>query len=413
LPPASTQKTLTTAAALMVLGRDFHYQTIIGTDGILHGDTLDGDLIIHGEGDPTLGSSHFSDDGFADVLHSILNLLQGAGVKHITGDIIGDASFYDKSTIPRSWPFLHIGNYYGAFCAGLNFNDNQHFLRFKQSATPGALIKEFKIDPEVPQLNIESLVTSGEFGSGDEAYIMGAPFQYNRYVQGTIPPGKALFTIKGSLPDPALFMAYHLKTFLVSHGITIKGQYASLYGQPRELVRVFGTTESPELQEIVDVTNQKSVNLFAEGLGLRSARQLDLDTDDWLLEFWKQKQIDMSGCHFYDYAGLAPDNALTAQSVVQILSLIYQQKDLWPVFLGSLSVAGEVGTLASMFKHSPAKGRIRAKSGLINGVRSYAGYMQSRSGRWYAFDIMTHNPDCGGIRNKLEVWLDDLYLSLP
>lgn len=415
LPPASTQKILTTAAALLTLGGEFEFETDVQIAGAIEDSTLKGDLIIRGFGDPALGSSHFVQDGFEGVFGVITQMLRQAGIHQISGDIIGDAGYYSPNTIPRSWPFQHLGNYYGAFATGLNFFDNQFFLKFQQRSNPGEPIVDLTIEPGVPGLTIRSYVKSGPPGSGDEAYIMGAPFQTNRYVQGTIPPGNGLFTIRGSLPDPALFLTYHLKNYFETNGIQVNGTFRSSYGAELKTNRSLGIIRSPSLSEIVTVTNQKSVNLFAEALGLRSMKNYAMDTDDWLLDFWKEKGIETSGCHFYDFAGLAQDNALNARTMLEILRYTYHERAIWPLFLRSLAVAGEQGTLRSMFRGTAAKGKVYAKSGLINGVRSYAGYMESSSGKWYAFDLMTYNPDCdsGTVRRKLENWMEKLYIALP
>jgi D-alanyl-D-alanine carboxypeptidase/D-alanyl-D-alanine-endopeptidase (penicillin-binding protein 4) len=125
--------------------------------------------------------------------------------------------------------------------------------------------------------------------------------------------------------------------------------------------------------------------------------------------------VDMRGCRFKDYSGLSPFNAISAQAMVEILQHIHQNQIIWPAFLQSLAIAGQTGTLRSFLKSTKAEGRVFAKSGLISGVRSYAGYMVSESGKWYAFDIMTHNSACGAqqVRKKLEQLLETLYLSLP
>ena len=65
--PASNLKLITTAAALDGLGPGFRYTTGLYLDGEVRGTTLDGNLIIRGSGDPTLGSTRFgSDDPLRD-----------------------------------------------------------------------------------------------------------------------------------------------------------------------------------------------------------------------------------------------------------------------------------------------------------------------------------------------------------
>ncbi|MBK8502811.1 MAG: D-alanyl-D-alanine carboxypeptidase/D-alanyl-D-alanine-endopeptidase [Saprospiraceae bacterium] len=414
LPPASTQKILVTALALKVMGADFQFQTRIGHTGTIRHDTLFGNLIIRGFGDPSLGSAHFPETAWNDVMEALVKFVSDKGIRHIAGTIIGDASFYGLDAIAQTWPYQDLANYYGAFCTGLNFHDNKHSLHFKQNLTPGAEVNQLEIAPEVPGLSIRSLVKTGPRGSGDEAYIMGAPLQTNRYVRGTIPPGSGTFTIEGSLPDPPYFLAYHLKKNLAARGIS-SGEIQANYENTLDVVEWFGTLNSPALRRIVNLTNQNSINLFAEALGMRAQDSLAVKNGDWMIDFWAEKKVDMRGCHFEDYSGLSPFNALSAQAMVQILRIIHEDQTIWPDFLESLAVAGQSGTLRSFLKSTKAEGRVFAKSGLISGVRSYAGYMVSESGKWYAFDIMTHNSACGAqqVRKKLEQLLETLYLSLP
>lgn len=413
LPPASTLKILTTAAGLSALGPQFRFRTEVGYTGYLRNDTLYGDLIIKGFGDPTLGSSYFTETGFGKTLVEIGKDVSGAGITYISGRVIGDGSHHSLSTIPRNWPFQDMGNYYGAFCAGLNFHDNLHTLDFIQKSVPGLVVDPIRIKPEVPSLQVQSLVTTGGWGSGDQAYIMGAPFQSNRFVQGTIPPGKGIFSIKGSLPDPALFCAYHVRKHLLSVGIQVTGFAGSVYVRSDQLINSLSTLSSPILKEIVKVTNQKSINLFAEGIGLQFTDQGLKTGDHPLITFWEGKGVDMTDCRFSDYSGLAPDNMLTSRTMVNILRYVYHDMELWPAFHESLAVMGKSGTLQYMLKNTRAEGKIFAKSGLIKGVRTYAGYLISTSGRWYAFSLMTLNPSCDSqqVRKKLEQLLETLYLS--
>ena len=326
LPPASTLKVLTTAAALKSLGPDFRFFTEIGFEGHVKTDTLFGDLIIKGGGDPTLSSSYFPIPLDRNAFNRIRYALKKEGIHVITGDIVGDASFYPVSNIPSTWPYQDLGNYYGAFCAGLNYHDNQYFLTFKQEPTPGDQVTQLKIRPPVPYLKIESFVHSGRRGSGDNAYIMGAPFQNNRFVTGTIPPGQGDFTIKGSVPDPAMFFVSALKTNLQANDMKVEGKAVSTYLPQKNLLQALDTLWSPPLSKIIAITNQQSVNLFAEGIGqyLSSTMNSIMNSKaDWLSAYWTDQGVDMHSAHFSDFSGLAPDNAISSETMVRILRNIY------------------------------------------------------------------------------------------
>ena len=70
--PASVTKLITTATALELLGGDFQFSTYIETNGTIVGGVLNGDLIIRGGADPTLGSIHLGDRAFLDYFVKVI-----------------------------------------------------------------------------------------------------------------------------------------------------------------------------------------------------------------------------------------------------------------------------------------------------------------------------------------------------
>jgi D-alanyl-D-alanine carboxypeptidase/D-alanyl-D-alanine-endopeptidase (penicillin-binding protein 4) len=81
------------------------------------------------------------------------------------------------------------------------------------------------------------------------------------------------------------------------------------------------------------------------------------------------------------------------------------------VFYESLPIAGKTGTLSSMFEGTIAEGNLRAKSGSLNRVRCYAGYLTTKAGKEVAFAIMVNNFACSQseIKNRIEKLLLSLY----
>ena len=178
----------------------------------------------------------------------------------------------------------------------------------------------------------------------------------------------------------------------------------------RQNIQILDEMFSPKLLDIVKVTNQRSVNLFAQSLGHMAMQKNGLEDD---IIYWEDRGIDMIGCRTSDFAGLAPDNAITSKAMVKILAWVQEDSNRFEEFKSTLAIAGESGTLRSLLRNSPSRGHIFAKSGLIAGVRSYAGYVHRPDGRWIAFSILTHNPSCGGqvVRKKLAQLMETMYLS--
>src|SRR6201999_2175116 len=103
MAPGSTLKTVTTITAFNLLGKDFVYQTQFGYNGTISGGNLNGDVIIKGTGDPTLGSPRWETTKEQHILNEMVSALRAVGVSHINGRIIGDDSIYGPQTIPDGW----------------------------------------------------------------------------------------------------------------------------------------------------------------------------------------------------------------------------------------------------------------------------------------------------------------------
>lgn len=90
LTPASTTKLFYTYAALKILGPSYKIPTSIYTDGAVSSNgVLNGNLYIVGKGDCLLTT--------ADI-EQIADQIRNAGVTSISGNIIGDGSFFDGVT---------------------------------------------------------------------------------------------------------------------------------------------------------------------------------------------------------------------------------------------------------------------------------------------------------------------------
>jgi D-alanyl-D-alanine carboxypeptidase/D-alanyl-D-alanine-endopeptidase (penicillin-binding protein 4) len=94
LLPASNEKLATTYAALSALGPSFRIETDVLGDGVLKGATWKGDLVLKGYGDPSLSS--------AEIL-SLARQVAAAGIRHVTGRVLGDESWFDERRTGVGW----------------------------------------------------------------------------------------------------------------------------------------------------------------------------------------------------------------------------------------------------------------------------------------------------------------------
>ncbi|QJW89424.1 D-alanyl-D-alanine carboxypeptidase/D-alanyl-D-alanine-endopeptidase [Spirosoma taeanense] len=425
LPSASTLKLITTATALAVLGGNYTYTTFLEYDGRVQDSILIGNLYVRGTGDPSLGSWRFTNYyDLSALLKSWSDAVRAAGIRRIQGAVVGDASLYPDLTTPGTWPFGDLGNYYGASLSALNINENLYRVFFNVGRSIGAAASVARTDPSLPYLTFRNSVTTDARNTGDQVNIYGAPFQNQQWLTGKVPMGEPAneFSVKGSLPDPAYFAAHALREQLQQNNIPVSEQPLSVGGgQPITFPTggsrtILSQHKSPVLTELVQQTNFQSINLYAEALLRTTALSLDKrvrSTEaslEALITFWKNKGVNLDGFRIRDGSGLSTVGALTADNMTGILSAMGREK-AFPQFYETIPVVGQTGTVRSLARGTAAAGKIRAKSGSIEGVRAYAGYFTAADGERLSFCVLV-NKFTPGQNRAVTAALEKLFVNL-
>ncbi|MBV5315535.1 MAG: D-alanyl-D-alanine carboxypeptidase/D-alanyl-D-alanine-endopeptidase [Prolixibacteraceae bacterium] len=393
LVPASILKTVTTATALEVFGPDFRFKTALSYSGIVRNDTLWGDLQVIGGGDPTLGSEYFPES--KSFQEEWIKALHDKSIKVISGNLVLDATIYESQMIPGSWVWEDLGNYYGAGASGLTIYDNLYEIHLKSPEMASQPTQLLRVVPEIPGLELQNEVRSSDVNS-DQAYIFGNPEDSHRVVRGTIPKGKSDFVVRASMPNPTALLANEFKTKLAANSIILKGSVK--FEKSGTNSSTLAETLSPPLRDIIRVTNYESVNLFAEHFLKHLAFQktgmgTTKEGCKFVVQFWKDKGLDMTGFFMNDGSGLSRFNAVTASQMVNILSYMKTKSAYAEDFYQSLATVGS-GTL-TVFKNENFPNQcLHAKSGSMTRVRCYSGYLTSLSGRQLCFTIMLNNFAC-------------------
>jgi D-alanyl-D-alanine carboxypeptidase/D-alanyl-D-alanine-endopeptidase (penicillin-binding protein 4) len=397
LAPASIMKLITSSAALEVLGPDHMFTTSLYYTGSLNksGKTLKGDIIVKGGGDPTLGSDNFKDH-YGDFMKNWVERIRSLGINRIDGSVISDDSYFDYMPVPSKWLWEDLGNYYGAGVYGLSVYDNTYEIHFRTSGD-GSVPVVTKVTPEISGFHLDNYLTAS--GSGDNGYIFSPPYSNSGWISGTIPVNQEDFVLKGSIPDPPLFLATILDSMLVSEGIEITGNPTTSRlgkGHYNEGLTLLYRTESPPLRDIIKVLNRESVNLYAETL----LKEMGKDSGgngstssgvDLINSFLDEIGISRNGMHLTDGSGLSPANAVNARGVAGLLLYMKNKSGHFEDFFESLPEGGKNGTLSGCFLDHVFDSRLRAKSGSMTRVRGYAGYLNTLSDRELIFCIIINN----------------------
>ena len=413
--PASTQKLFTTATILELSGTKYRFKTLIQysgkldkTKGILHGN-----IYIKGGGDPTLGSKYFYKGKQFDFINQSIAEIKKLGINYIDGRVIADASIYSYEIASPKWLWEEVGNYYGVAANGLTVHDNLYTVHFKSPSQVNKLTTVTKITPKIPKLKINNEVISSNNRS-DEAYIYGAPYTYTRFIRGTIPKAKSDFKIKGSIPDPAYFLAWQFQQKLDSAGIKCSKKESTirllqLSGDTIKAKRItLKTIYSPPIIDIINKTNKRSNNLFAEHLlnriGYFQNKEGSLKSGaKAIYNFWALKGMDTDGLQLHDGSGLSRLNSISAKQFVFLLNYMKNKSKYYTYFYNSLPEAGKSGTLKSMGRNTIIAGNVHAKSGSVARVRAYTGYVKTKSGRELAFSVNISNYNCSSREVKKKI----------
>ena len=411
LAPASCTKLLSTCTALELLGADFKFPTTLEVQDSVRGGVVNGDLFIHGTGDPTLGSRDLGNRAF---LGKWVNALKRKGVTRIKGNIVADLSFLDNEATNPTWQWEDIGNYYAPGISAIAYLDNTMVINLKSTAI-GEKVTILSTNPEYPDIQFENYIRGAGINY-DGAVVNGVPFSNTRFLRGSIPANKEVFGLKGDLPNPGLLLAHHLRAALLDSGIVVDGSATYTFDPDTLQHVVLYTYLSEPLSEIVKVTNIDSNNLYAEQifryLGSRAGTPATIDNAIDVERFcWNNRGVNLKTAIIHDGCGLSANNAISASQFVSLLSYMRNKSKAWDALYASLPVSGVSGTLTALLKNTPLHGRVHAKSGTIAHVRSYAGYIECKNGETYTFAVIVNKASCKSrvTREQIERYLLAVY----
>jgi len=399
---ASTAKLFSTSSALKLLGNNYRAETKFYTNGFVDSaGILQGDLWIRGGGDISLGSKFFNKEGSEfDFMNNWLDSLKSNGINGINGRLIADGSEFGYAGVPDGWDWSDMGNYYGVGASGINFFENTLKYYFN-TGNPGEKVEFIGTLPEIPGLFFQHDIEAANIRK-DYSYIYGSPFSNVRFGRGSLPAYKDSFCVKGSIPDPEMQLAIDFKAYLkgsdfVFVGDAIANRFLITEHPSYDSLDFVFSYKGQRVIDIVNKTNLYSVNLFAEGLlnlvGYKfygsGSTKMGISAIYKLIK----KDVDLSGLSLKDGSGLSRKNAVSAAHFCQLLKGIYDT-GIYNDFKGSLSVAGNKGTLKYVCRKQKGANKIFAKSGTLSNVKAYSGYVQSENGKNLAFAVIANNFNC-------------------
>jgi serine-type D-Ala-D-Ala carboxypeptidase/endopeptidase (penicillin-binding protein 4) len=417
--PASNMKLLTTALALDTLGTDYRFRTTIETNGALSADgKLSGDLILVGRCDPNLSNRKFPFDTKEEfdgppekALVELADAVVARGVREVSGDVVGDDSYFPRERYPDGWEIDDMVWEYGAAISAIVVNDNTVTLTLTPGEKTGESVQAVMEPPEQEFVVKNEVTTVGAKEKAD-LRLTREPGAGTVVVSGTLSARTSPRKLVLAIQEPAEHAAALLSRLLAERGVKVDGKARAQHEPDAvETARtVLAEHLSVRLGDGVKLVNKISQNLHTEVLLRASARQSGLwsDPEDLLKfpkAFYAKVGIREDDVVQTDGSGLSRHDLVTPRAFVTLLQ--YAEKQVWfAAYYASLPVAGVDGTLNERMKESAIAGRIHAKTGSVSHVRTLSGFAETPGGRRMIFSFLSNNQE--GKNHEVHDALDGL-----
>lgn len=400
--PASVMKMVTTLAALDQLGADYTWKTRFYIDGPLADGVLDGNLYIEGGGDPKL---------VLERVDEAFRALQAAGVRHVRGDMVLDASIFD---VPAHDPAAFDNEPlrpYNVAPDGLLVNFKALVLRFSPQADGTALVTS---EPPLAGVVVPANVPLGSRQAcGDWRSTLQADFSDPNIVrlQGRYPARCGERDWAVAYVEPASYAQRALLAMFRTAGGQLDG--SARQGRRPAQARLVLEAPSLPLAEVIADVNKRSNNVMAQQLLLTLAAQRQrparMEEGRAVIDAWWRRFVGSAtpAPVLENGAGLSREERISASALARMLVKASHHADA-ATYLHSLSLAGVDGTTERMRNRGLVDviGNAWLKTGSLRDVASVAGYVRGRSGHSYVVVGMVNHLNAPAARPALDALLE-------
>ncbi|EFW11857.1 D-alanyl-D-alanine carboxypeptidase [Serratia symbiotica str. Tucson] len=382
--PASTQKVLTALAALLQLGPNYRFTTMLESQGSITDGVLYGNLIARLSGDPTFKRQS---------LRHMVEILKKQGVHRITGNVLVDTSVFASHDKAPGWPWNDMTQCFSAPPAAAIIDRNCFSVSLYSAPNPGdiAFIRVASYYP----VNVFSQVRTLARGSTNAQYceLDVVPGELNRFtLTGCLIQRNDPLPLAFAIQDGANYAGAILKDELTQAGIQIDG-HLKRQTQPGLTGTVIAQTQSAPLHDLLKIMLKKSDNMIAdtvfrtlgyEHFGVPGTWRAGGDAVRQVLR--QKAGIDLGNSVVVDGSGLSRHNLLAPATMMQALQYIAQHDNELD-FVSMLPLSGYDGTLRYRggLHEAGVDGKVSAKTGALQRVYNLAGFITTASGQRLAF----------------------------
>ncbi len=382
------------AAAAHLLPPDFSYRTTLFATGPVRDGVLEGDLVIHGTGDPTISGRY--EESMTAVWRGLADSLRVRGVREVAGGLVADASYWDDDLLHDDWENYDLLWWYAAPVGPIGFNDNSIDFRIRPGEVGGTARITWQPQTAYVQFRNEMVtVPPGEESDWDLRRVHGTD---TVVAYGQIPADEGPSTEYFAVRDPALYAATVFREVLEEEGIGFGSREITTVsdpgGSPAAAAGPLVRYDSPGLPHIIGPILERSQNWFAEQLLKTLGREVG-EQGSWeaglsvVEEFLADSVgLDPETFELRDASGLSAGNLITPAALADLLFHLRHSPQGRLALEAMPASAAANGSLRSRFTDRP--GRVRAKTGSIRNVQALSGYATTDAGGEVIFSILVN-----------------------
>ncbi len=401
--PASITKIATTAAVFDQLENLNKLETKFATNGTIENDILKGDLYLIGGGDPSFVS---------ESLWYLINVLTRTGIKKIEGNLIIDDSYFDDIRFDESRESVRVDRAYDSPVGAMSLNWNTINIFLRPGDNIGAKAKAIT-DPESDYVElVNNLKTGSKTDYSVERKYNTKTKKDTIIVSGKIDLKSPEIAVYKGVSDPISWVGANVISFLKQRNISLSGSIQT--GKAPTSIKILAKSESKPLEYIVADMDKFSNNYVAEMLTKNlSAYKYGQGTlakgIELIKETLNKAGVTSQEFELYNPSGFTRENKFTPNSMIKILEMMRKDFRIFSHFLNALPISGVDGTLKNRMKNGNARRWIRAKTGLLTGVNTLAGYMGLENGEVITFVLIHNGPQDGAkVRSSFDNLLNNL-----
>ena len=405
--PASTMKVVTTYAALEMLGPAYTWRTRAYATGPVRNGVLEGNLVLVGGGDPYLTAERWW--GF-------VNGLRQEGIDRVTGDVVIDDSYFASQGDDRGAFDNKPSSTYNVLPNALLVNFQTVTFNLLPDLAAGTLRASAYPWPANLVVDNAAELRQGPCRRGGAGVAVSTPDGPDgdriaftgRYAAGCGPLSFVRAVMRA--PDYAYGT---FKAFWEDSGGKLDGGWRRGVLPPD--AKLLYSQDSLSLAEIIRLVNKFSSNTMARQLLLTLAAEkagrpgTTAAGRKVIVDFLASEGISLPDLVLENGSGLSREERITAAGLADVLLAAWRSQYM-PEFAASLPLSATDGTLRKRFRSPEMQGRLRMKTGTLDGVSALAGYVNAASGRTFVAVIIVNHPAANGggglaVQAALVQWL--------